>query len=459
MKIPEWLDPGWEAPEAVMDAFHVQAALGSSARIRTTLWLLAGGFALFWPVDVFFGGDGLVASVVGEGRLVQVVLAATTAALVARLRLLAEHPTATSATCAALLLAARAATLPANATGDVLWDMSGLLLPFGSVVLLAHASVRVAWILGTAACWLVLGFASRTDPWVATFPTHLLAITPAALFALAVGHAGYVDTLRRYLATQAVHARADALDVELDAKTRALRRLATHVDTLHDAERKRLARELHDETSQCLAALKIGLKVVRDRQDQGLPLRENLDDLDAIIDTIVADLRRILSNLRPTVLDDLGVVAAIDSLTRRFEDQTSIRCSVLLDPPGLELDDRRSVAVFRVLQECLTNVARHSGARHVDIELALVDGDVRLRVTDDGVGLRGRHLDGQAGLGILGMRERAIAVGGTLELRDVEGGGAEVALFVPKAAVAADNEPSVPLARAPSAIPPRSAGT
>lgn len=192
-----------------------------------------------------------------------------------------------------------------------------------------------------------------------------------------------------------------------------------------ESERKRLARELHDELGQSLTGIVLLLSRLAERAE--LPLRSELVDAQEATRAALEDVRGIGRRLRPEALDDLGLIPALTALTTSFADASGLRIERSFgDLPALTTE--AELAIFRIAQESLTNAARHGGAQRVTIQLRRADAnDVRLVVRDDGVGLDGATF----GSGIRGMQERALHVGGRLELFSPSMGGVEVRLTVP----------------------------
>jgi two-component system, NarL family, sensor histidine kinase UhpB len=191
-----------------------------------------------------------------------------------------------------------------------------------------------------------------------------------------------------------------------------------------ESERKRVAQELHDELGQSLT----GVMLMLSRLAEHAPgeLRPELDETREATRATLDDVRRIARRLRPEVLDDLGLVPALTSLTSDFAHRSGLRVERSFADDLPELSPEGELAVFRVAQESLTNAARHAGATRIDIRLERSDGGVRLQVVDDG-----RGLDGAAfGSGIRGMRERALLVGGDVEVESRPGTGTTVRLLV-----------------------------
>jgi signal transduction histidine kinase len=151
----------------------------------------------------------------------------------------------------------------------------------------------------------------------------------------------------------------------------------------------------------------------------------------AQMDTMIKTVRRIATELRPGMLDDLGLAASIEWQARDFEKRTGIVCVVDISAPDLPLARAQSLAVFRIFQEALTNVARHAGAHDVDIELTATREAVTLQVHDDGRGIQADEIGGMRSLGLLGMRERAKRLGGTFNIQGVPGDGTIVTVSIP----------------------------
>lgn len=213
-----------------------------------------------------------------------------------------------------------------------------------------------------------------------------------------------------------------------------LRRLSQHLQTVREEERRRIARELHDELGQALTALNLDLHWLRDRlAKNSATARRRLASMCALVTTTIQAVRRICADLRPALLDDLGLTAAIEFHVREFETRTGIRCRLDLPHAPLKLRPEVATAVFRVLQESLTNAARHAQATHVAVALGVKAAALVLRVHDDGVGISDREPSGANSLGLIGMRERAVRWGGKLDIVGVPGHGTTVTLRIPAA--------------------------
>jgi signal transduction histidine kinase len=216
-----------------------------------------------------------------------------------------------------------------------------------------------------------------------------------------------------------------------------LRALSARLQSAAEKERAHIAREIHDELGQELTGLKYDVFALRgmleDANDgqRRRATQEKLNSTLKSIDGIIHSVRRIATELRPPVLDTLGLSAAIEWQTADFEHRTGIRCRFTSDPEEISLDPEKTTAVFRVFQESLTNVARHSGATDVDISLERLDGRLVMRLRDNGKGIGEGQISGANSLGILGMRERILALDGELRIEGAVGGGTTVTVGIP----------------------------
>jgi len=224
---------------------------------------------------------------------------------------------------------------------------------------------------------------------------------------------------------------------QLKAKTEQLRALTTSVRSAREAEGIRIAREIHDELGSALTSMKWDLeemaKVVARVEDISLssPLQLKIAAMSGLVDATIDVVRRISSELRPSILDDLGLAAAVEWQTQQFQARTGIRCRYECSPGHIDLDPERSTAVFRIFQEALTNVLRHAEATRIDVLLDEDDDEVLLRIQDNGRGILESESTGFRSLGLLGMRERADLIGGSLAITGVQGIGTTVVLRVP----------------------------
>jgi PAS domain S-box-containing protein len=212
-----------------------------------------------------------------------------------------------------------------------------------------------------------------------------------------------------------------------------LQRLAGGLLMAREEERTTIAREIHDVIGQTLTALKMDTTWVGVRVPEAIPaLRAKLTAMSALIDEAVATVRRIATDLRPGVLDDLGLAAAIEWQVQQFQQRTGIACSVHMRVAHDQLDPLVSTAMFRILQESLTNVARHSRASRVTVTLEHREADLVLEVSDDGVGITPEDASTARSIGLTGMRERAQLAGGAFSISRAAGGGTTVHVQIPQ---------------------------
>jgi PAS domain S-box-containing protein len=211
-----------------------------------------------------------------------------------------------------------------------------------------------------------------------------------------------------------------------------LRALAARLQATHEAERSVLAREIHDELSGSLTALKMDLSLLPDRAAKHHDLLlEKVGSMSALIDRTLDRVHTIVTELRPVVLDKLGLVAATEWQAREFQERSGIACGIHLPIEEVPLEHDRATAVFRILQEALTNVARHAGASKVIVDLRSEAGHLILEVHDNGKGIEEKAIDAHSSMGLLGMRERALSFGGAIEITALPEGGTLVGVTIP----------------------------
>jgi len=216
-----------------------------------------------------------------------------------------------------------------------------------------------------------------------------------------------------------------------------MRALAGHLQSVREEERIHIAREIHDELGQALTALKFDIAAIaKGCAGEAIgSVTERSQAAAQAIDRIINSVRRISSGLRPEVLDEIGLGAAIDWQAREFQRRTGIRCLVQMPPRFADPDKDRSTAIFRIFQELLTNVARHANATRVEVKVEEHDGDgLRMTVVDNGRGIKPAESESPTSLGFLGLRERVMAFAGSLDVRGEEGQGTTVSVTIPTTA-------------------------
>jgi two-component system sensor histidine kinase UhpB len=222
---------------------------------------------------------------------------------------------------------------------------------------------------------------------------------------------------------------------ELEQSRTELRALAARIQTTREEERTRIAREIHDELGQALTALKLDLAWIETKQPRRNSGAFRLTDLSITtrIDETMEVVRRIASELRPSVLDQLGLEAAVEYLVQEAGKRTGIAVTLQAEEFP-KLPDEAASHAFRIIQEALTNVTRHSQATRVDVRVRRQGAAITLGVEDNGVGFAPQALSGLRSLGLVGMRERALACGGSLTIRSNPGEGTAIVVTIPVAA-------------------------
>ena len=219
---------------------------------------------------------------------------------------------------------------------------------------------------------------------------------------------------------------------ELTKSQEQFRELASHLQFIREEERSRIAREIHDELGQALTALKmdvhwLGLRLSTDQRI----LMDKIKSMSRIIDTTVQAVRRISSELRPGLLDDLGLSAAIEWQAYEFCSRAGLQCEIRSEPEDIILNQSRSIALFRIFQEALTNIARHAHATRVEVVLQENTDTVEMEVRDNGKGITAEQLAASRSFGILGIRERVHSLGGELRISSAPDKGTTVHVSLP----------------------------
>ena len=219
-------------------------------------------------------------------------------------------------------------------------------------------------------------------------------------------------------------------EVELTHSRQQLRDLSTHLDRIREEERRHLAREIHDELGQKLTALRFEVAMLEMGQGAASDLPHTAASLLKQIDETIEAVRTIATDLRPAVLD-LGLAAAIEWQVQEFHRRTGIACDLDIDDDDVSLDNERATAVFRIVQESLTNIVRHAHASNVLLTLHKAGNRLQVEVEDDGVGLASDALRKSRSFGLVGMRERALLLDGALEISSKPGQGTKLKVSIP----------------------------
>jgi PAS domain S-box-containing protein len=221
------------------------------------------------------------------------------------------------------------------------------------------------------------------------------------------------------------------IETELNKTTKLLRELVAKQELSLEEERKSIAREVHDELGQILTSLRFDVSLIRMKFSKGnSELFKIVQNMSELSDRAIHGVRNVAENLRPAALD-IGIVSAIEWLCDNFTARTAVPCEIIFPDGYINLDKDRLVTVFRIVQESLTNVSRHANASSVKIVLSLNQGDLCLEVSDDGKGFNQSKAGERKSFGLLGMSERALSLGGTLNIFSAEDEGTTVSVRIP----------------------------
>jgi signal transduction histidine kinase len=263
------------------------------------------------------------------------------------------------------------------------------------------------------------------------FPVQLLrAITAvlAAYFIIRVLRSFEVETRRKIAGLQS--ARLEEAQRREALRGEMLRRIVA----AQESERQRIARELHDETGQALTAIGLGLRgVASSVQNDGAKSAANLRQLEQLVEHSLIELQRLISDLRPSHLDDLGLGAALRWYAGEIEKRLPIKITVSVRDERADLSTEMKISLFRITQEALTNVIKHSAANKAKVILFYLPDGVRLEVSDDGVGFDQAVMQSttRPSWGLIGMQERATLLGGMFEIKSYPGSGTRIHVYIP----------------------------
>lgn len=211
-----------------------------------------------------------------------------------------------------------------------------------------------------------------------------------------------------------------------------LRLLASHLQDVREQERTAMAREIHDELGQQLTGLKMDISWLNKRKDlNDQAARAKIREILALVDATVSTVRRLAAELRPAILDDLGLPEALEWHGKQFQQRSGIRTALNIQCAKAAMQGEIATGLFRICQEALTNVARHSGATEVTVALDTDDQIAKLTVCDNGKGFDVRAIEQKSTLGILGMKERSLMMGGKFEYISQPGRGTSIQVTVP----------------------------
>jgi PAS domain S-box-containing protein len=211
-----------------------------------------------------------------------------------------------------------------------------------------------------------------------------------------------------------------------------LRNLASHLQSIREEERTVIAREIHDELGQALTAIKMDLSWLNKRipKEQGSMLKKT-ESMSGLIDSTIQTVQRISAELRPGLLDDIGLLAAIEWQAEEFKKRTGIACELSVASQDITLDSERSTAIFRIFQETLTNIARHANATKVRVSLIEKNTQLELKIIDNGKGISEEKISNPKSLGLVGIQERVHFLGGAIRIKGTQGKGTTIRVSIP----------------------------
>jgi PAS domain S-box-containing protein len=212
-----------------------------------------------------------------------------------------------------------------------------------------------------------------------------------------------------------------------------LRQLSAALQTIREEERTHIARELHDDLGQILASLRMDLNLLQQADGNTPDSLRLMKGMEENLVTAIASLRRIATNLRPRALDEGGLYFALQGLRDDFVERHGIPCALFADESELRLDDTASTAIFRIVQEALTNIARHAEARNVTMNLYRLNSELLITIRDDGRGIQPEDMEKAESLGLIGMRERVWAMNGEITISSEEPPGTRIDIVLPVA--------------------------
>lgn len=413
-----------QAEQAAFDRYTRHVTTRSAPGVIAALIVVT---LAWWPLDpVVFGGAAQTIAGFAEFRMALVSCLLLVFGFAGITGLLGRHPQTVVVTAMVLALAVCGLMMGrlAQGTGQGIsssWFQFLYAAPYFSIIVLVPFWRRIFVVAAIAAAPMVSFLVAVPAEWHSeALPASISFMIFLAMMALCMGHAGYVLTLASFVhrertAASEAHVRElnDSLEAKVAEQTESLRALARKVESLREEERAWMAREIHDGLGQDLMAIRYALSFATASAGPELYGSATLRNIERLVNRSNETMRRVITTLRPRILDDLGIGPALHWLADECSRSTGIRIRVSLHPEEPTVADELALAVFRVTQEALTNITRHARATNVTISLTLSSEMLVLCVSDDGVGLGPTSGAESSSLGMLGIRERALALGGS----------------------------------------------
>jgi signal transduction histidine kinase len=437
-----WLGSDSELSPAEAAAYRAHQLEVGASNWRWLCFASAFFTIAWWPADLLvFRRVPQALHPIGADRAVAAASSLAVAFLQPRFRLFRAHPYLTLGSSPLLVCLASGYELGKIGGPSTPWFNFPMLLVLTPVVIALTLRQRILTTVLFALALVVGFFGLHPDHFEDPMAPATLSFLVFVVL-LSVGSGIVADRIRRrtFLLRRAVERQAgelrdwnERLEGMVREQTEELRLLTAHRESTREEERAHIARELHDELGQELTAIRYSLELLRARyRQQPQAVAGNIDDLEGLVARTRGTIRNILTDLRPVVLDRLGFLEAARWLARRTEERAGFECLLDLPPSDLDVPEQVSIAGFRILQETLTNAARHARPRQVRICIRALEGGIELRVQDDGVGFDPRPQGkGFAGMGLVGMRERARDLGGTLAVESSPGKGTTIVAQLP----------------------------
>ena len=234
------------------------------------------------------------------------------------------------------------------------------------------------------------------------------------------------------VATPGITVERRVAQAELERSHRDLQKIVAALDSLREEEQRRLAHDMHDDLGQLLAAMKIDLGTLRERvPPHGEELLQPLNNISELVEAMVVSVRRIIADLPPKVLEDFGLFCALEILTANFQKRHGIAIRLLKPSPEPLMRSNIKTPVYRMIQEALNNIAKHARATEVEVVIECRNERISLSVRDNGTGLAPGSLHKPDSFGLLGMRQRTVALGGEFAINNIPGSGAEISIVIP----------------------------
>jgi PAS domain S-box-containing protein len=221
-------------------------------------------------------------------------------------------------------------------------------------------------------------------------------------------------------------------EIKIRKSQKQLQKLTSHIDEIRENERKEIAMNLHDDLGQKLTALNLNLAWMKSRIGvQSKVVTEKLESMRLILQESIEGIKEISSFLRPSMISDLGIVPAFKSLLQKFEEQSGIKSHFWYETEEFKIDNRKSIILYRILQESLTNISRHSKASIVRVTLGLLKGNIELQISDNGIGIKLHEINSLSSYGIAGIKERIRSVGGKVLIKGDKTEGTSIKVTIP----------------------------